>query len=37
LIYRGTEDGFKLKDFHEKCDNQGKIFGILKTEAKDGG
>ena len=37
MIYRATEDGFKGKDFHLKCDNQGKTFGILKTEAKDGG
>ncbi len=37
MIYRGTEDGFKGKDFHRKCDNQGKTFGILKTEAKEGG
>ncbi len=37
LIYRGTEDGFKAKDFHGKCDNQGKTFGILKTETRDRG
>ena len=37
MIYRGTKDGFKGKDFHGKCDNQGKTFGILKTKAKDRG
>ncbi len=37
MIYRGTKDGFKGKDFHRKCDNQGNTFGILKTEAKEGG
>ena len=37
MIYRGTKDGFEGKDFHGKCDKQGKTFGILKTEAKDGG
>ncbi len=36
MIYRGTEDGFNGKDFHRKCDNQGKTFGILKTEAEEG-
>ena len=37
MIYRGTNNGFKGEDFHRKCDNQGKTFGILKTEAKKGG
>ncbi len=37
MIYRGTKDGFKGKDFHRKCDNQGNTFGILKTESNDGG
>ncbi len=37
MIYRGTKDGFEGKDFHRKCDKQGKTFGILKTEAKEGG
>ena len=37
MIYRATKDGFEGKDFHRKCDNQGKTFGILKTEAKEGG
>ncbi len=37
MIYRATEDGFKANDFHGKCDNQGKTFGILKTEAKEVG
>ena len=36
MIYRGNKDGFKAEDFHGKCDNQGKTFGILKTETEDG-
>ncbi len=37
MIYRGTKDGFEDIDFHRLCNNQGKTFGILKTEARDGG
>ena len=37
MIYRATKDGFVGEAFHRKCDNQGNTFGILKTEAKDGG
>ncbi len=37
MIYRGTKDGFEGKYFHGKCDDQGKTFCILKTEAEEGG
>ena len=37
MIYRGTEDGFKGKDFHRKCNKQGNTFCILKTKAEEGG
>ena len=31
LLYRGSKDGMTSKDFHEKCDNQGKtiIFHLV--------
>ena len=37
LIYRGTKDGFKSKDFHRLCDQKGNTLGIIKTEGKDNG
>jgi hypothetical protein len=37
LIYRGTRDGFKAKDFHKKCEKIGATLIIIKSEAKDGG
>ena len=37
MIYNGTRDGFEAEDFHGKCENQGNTFGILKTEAREGG
>jgi hypothetical protein len=38
LIYRGTKDGFKNKDFHGKCDNQGASLTIIKSKStKKGG
>ena len=36
MIYRATKDGFKGEDFHRKCDKQGKTFGILRTESREG-
>ena len=32
MIYRGTRDGFKAKDFHGKCDNKGATLIIVKSE-----
>ena len=37
MIYRATKEGIKTKDFHRLCDQKGKNFGIIKTEAKEGG
>ena len=34
LLIRGSEDGFKSKDFHEKCDNQS--FTVAFVETTDG-
>ena len=33
LIYRGSKDGFKSKDFHRLCDGKGKTLGLVKTQA----
>ena len=32
LIYRGTRDGSKSSNFHEKCDNQGPTICLYKNE-----
>ena len=32
LIYRGSENGFKAKDFHLNCDNKGMSLIIIKSE-----
>ena len=32
LIYRGTRDGTKSQNFHEKCDNQGPSICLYKNE-----
>ena len=31
LLIRGSEDGFKSKDFHEKCDNQNLTVAFVET------
>ena len=31
LLYRGTRDGMSSKNFHDKCDNQGKTITIFKN------
>ena len=31
LLYRGTRDGFKGKDFHKRCDNKSKTLTIIKS------
>ena len=36
LIYRGTKNGFRGKDFHKYCDDRGATLTILKTVANDG-
>ena len=32
LIYRGSRDGTKSNDFHNKCDNQGPTICLFKNE-----
>ena len=31
LLYRGTRDGMTSKNFHDKCDNQGKTITLYKN------
>ena len=31
LLYRATEDGFGVKDFHRVCDKKGPTLTIIKT------
>ncbi|CAJ0889933.1 13791_t:CDS:2 [Entrophospora sp. SA101] len=33
LLVRGTRDGFDSKTFHQKCDNQGPTFVIMKISS----
>jgi hypothetical protein len=35
LLYRGSENGWNLKDFHSRCDNKGTTVILLRI--KDGG
>ena len=37
MIFRGSKDGFKGKDFHLSCDGKGKTVAFIKTEAEEGG
>ncbi len=32
LIYKATQDGFKVNDFHSRCDNKGPTISIIKSE-----
>ena len=34
LLFRGSEDGFKSKIFHQKCDNQGPTLTMVLTKNK---
>ena len=31
-IYRGSLDGFKLKDFHSRCDEKGPTVSLFKVK-----
>ena len=33
LLYRGSIDGWKAKDFHRLCDNQGPTVTLVKSSA----
>ena len=32
-LYRGSEDGFTIKDFHRLCDGKGPTLSLFKVEA----
>jgi len=32
LLYRGTRDGYKPKNFHDKCDNKGPTITLYQNE-----
>ena len=32
LIYRGSRDGMTHKDYHNKCDNKGKVIILIKSD-----
>jgi TLD len=34
MLYRGSEHGWKIKDFHSRCDNKGPTISLFKI--KDG-
>jgi hypothetical protein len=34
LLFRGSEHGWKAKDFHSRCDNKGPTISLFKV--KDG-
>jgi hypothetical protein len=34
MLYRGSEHGWKYKDFHSRCDNKGATISLFKV--KDG-
>jgi hypothetical protein len=31
IIFRATEDGMMIKDFHKNCDNKGPTLTLLKV------
>ena len=35
LLYRGSEDGWKYKDFHLRCDNKGPTISLFKVKNGD--
>ena len=32
LLYRGSINGFKVKDFHDRCDDKGPTLTVLKSQ-----
>ena len=32
LLYRGSRDGFKSSDFHDKCNNKGETLTIIQSD-----
>jgi hypothetical protein len=32
LIYKAKKHGFKINDFHSRCDNKGPTISVIKSE-----
>jgi hypothetical protein len=32
LLYRGSRDGFKMSDFHQRCDGRNRTLVLIKTK-----
>ena len=32
LIYRASQDGFEIANFHSKCDDKPNTLGVIKSE-----
>ena len=32
LLYRGSKDGWKYKDFHDRCDGKGGTITLFKVK-----
>jgi hypothetical protein len=35
LLYRGTKDGFRAEDFHDRCDGKSSTLTIIKVKSSD--
>jgi hypothetical protein len=35
MLYRGSEHGWKWKNFHDRCDNKGPTISLFKIEDGD--
>ncbi len=35
LLYRGSKDGWKCKDFHDRCDGKGGTITLFKVKDKN--
>ena len=35
MLYRGSNDGWKLKDFHSRCSNKGPTVTLFKVKKGD--
>jgi 2,3-bisphosphoglycerate-independent phosphoglycerate mutase len=35
MLYRGSEHGWMLKDFHDRCDNKGPTISLFKVKGGD--
>jgi TLD len=35
LMYKGSRDGFTIKEFHDRADNKGPTISLLKMKSGD--